>query len=428
MQTALTLFATHVNTISYPMRLRPYQQRAVDQVRSAWATAKRVCLVMPTGGGKTIAAWAATVGMDALWLVHRRELAEQAPGRAVTIQALLASGERPAADVLIADECHHLAPAAHEWHAIAASYPRILGLTATPQRGDGSPLGDLFEHLVVGASYSELLADGHLVDAQVYRPAEVLQGYATDPAKAWLAHAEGRRGFAYFARAETARAFSGRLGSTCKTITGTTPHAERDASIARFRAGGLSCLSNVQCLTEGVDVPEASVCMIARGCRHQGAYLQMVGRVLRPAPGKTHAVVIDLGGVSHIHGLPCEDREYSLDGRAIRAKLEPLRVCPECGRTQPAARDHCEGCGFVFPVAPPRPARVWDVPLELARAAAATDKERGIVRWREKMATMDEGSRRTEYHRLQALGASKNYKPGWAKYQYKLRFGTWPRG
>lgn len=409
------------------MELRPYQQRAVDQIRAAWRDHQRICLVIPTGGGKTITAQAATEGQDALWLVHRRELADQAPGRAVTIQSLLASGERPHADVLIADECHHLAPSAEQWHAVAAHYPRILGLTATPQRGDGSPLGDLFSSLIVGASYSELLADGHLVPARVYRPAEMLQGYAQRPEDAWRQHAGDGQGFAYFSRVEQSEKFRAAVYPvTARTISGKTPTAQRDESLAAFRAGSVRVLSNVQVLTEGVDVQEAAVCLIARGCEHQGTYLQMVGRVLRPSPGKDHATVIDLGGVSHMHGLPTEDREYSLDGRAIKSKVESLRVCPECGRTQPHGPDHCVECGFVWPPVKKR-ARVWGVPLELAQAEAETPKERKIVAWRAKLQDMNDEQRRGEFARLKALAESNGYKPGWAAYQYKIRFGTWPR-
>ena len=407
-------------------KLRPYQTAAVTAVRGAWqAGARRICLVMPTGAGKTVTAEAIAQGLDALWLVHRREIQQQAPGRAVTIQQLVASGDRPSAELLIADECQHLAVSAPEWHAVAASYSRILGLTATPQRGDGSPLGDLFDYLIVGASYSELLAGGWLVDARVYRPPEPLEGLAMQPIDAYRKYGGDRQGFAYFSRVILAEDFS-RGFDGASIISGETPKRDRDLILARFRAGELRVLSNCQCLTEGVDVPEASVCLIARGCQHQGAYLQMVGRVLRPAPGKDHAIVIDLSGASHVHGLPTEDREYSLEGRAIRAKLEPLRNCPACGRTQPSANGTCEECGYTWPAPAPKPPRIWDLPLEEAVAQAQTPKERGIARWREKMAAQGEGQRRAEWRRLKAVGKAKRFKPGWAKYQFRLRYGQWP--
>jgi superfamily II DNA or RNA helicase len=409
------------------MQLRDYQQRAVAAVRAA--VARRVCLVMPTGAGKTITAAACVEGLDALWLVHRRELARQAPGRSVTIQQLVASGERPRCDVLIVDECHHVAAAAPEWHAVVEHYPRILGLTATPQRGDGSPLGDVFQRLIVGATYSELITAGYLVPAKVYRPAEAIEGggLAQKPAAAWEQFAGQAQGFAYFSRVDFAESFASTMGPLlCGVISGETPTDERDHLLDRFRRGELRCLSNVYVLTEGIDVPEASVCMIARGCDHASTYLQMVGRVLRPAPGKAHATVIDLAGASHVHGLPTEDREYSLDGRAIKCKIEALRVCPACGLTQVAGPDHCTGCGFVWPVKAPRPPGIWNVPL--SEAVATTAKEAGVLRARQRWATMSDDQQRGEYARLRAVGESRGYKPGWAKYQFKIRFGRWPRG
>jgi superfamily II DNA or RNA helicase len=76
-------------------------------------------------------------------------------------------------------------------------------------------------------------------------------------------------------------------------------------------------LTNVNTLTEGVDVPEARTCILARSFGHVGGYLQAAGRVLRAAPGKESAVVVDLTGATIRHGLPTTDRTYSLSGRAI---------------------------------------------------------------------------------------------------------------
>jgi superfamily II DNA or RNA helicase len=177
---------------------------------------------------------------------------------------------------------------------------------------------------------------------------------------------------------------------------------------------------------EAVDVPEAEVCMVARGCQHAGPWLQMVGRVMRPAPGKTSALVLDLAGASHRHGLPGEDCVYSLDGRAIRPKVEPLRVCQQCGMCYPSADGACPDCGFA-PTPKPQRVRIWDMDLEEAEAAATTSKERGVVNWRKRWSTASEAECCAEYRRLAQMAAEKGYKPGWAKYQMKLKTGRWPR-
>lgn len=405
------------------MSLRPYQLEAVHACRAALRDPRRVCLVMPTGAGKTITAHAIVDGGDALWIVHRRELAQQAPGRAITIQSLL-SGARPAADIVVLDECHHYASGAPEWLAVAQHYPRMLGLTATPQRGDGTPLGDLFEVLVVGARYSDLIRDGYLVHAKIYRPPEEVCGLAIEPHMAWERYAGGRQGFAYFSRVEQAKQFQLQVPD-CATVYGDMDSHDRDTIIHRFRSGAISVLSSCQCLTEGVDIPGAAVCLIACGCDHAGTYLQRVGRVLRPAPGKAFATVIDLPGVSHRHGLPHEDREYSLDGVAIRTKVGSLSSCQQCGACYPAAPT-CPECGFALP---PRPisVRIWDIPLEEAATLPLTLEQASKIRFRQRWSGASDDEKAAEYRRLLMVGAERGYRRGWALYQYRLRTGHWPR-
>jgi hypothetical protein len=84
--------------------------------------------------------------------------------------------------------------------------------------------------------------------------------------------------------------------------------------------GVLRVVVNVGVLTEGVDVPHVSCVVLARPCTHASTYVQIVGRVLRAAPGKTEGTLIDLVGASHKHGLPAADREHSLTGKGIELR------------------------------------------------------------------------------------------------------------
>lgn len=331
------------------MTLRDYQQAAVSAVRACWAHGSMsICLVAPTGAGKTrMGEELIADDKPALWVAHRRELVIQTalrlrtrfgardvgvimPGEYAspkarvqvgTVQTLIARESRPVAKTLVLDEAHHYV--AEDWRQLLDAYPgvRCVGPTATPERGDGEPLGDIFDDIVVAASYSQLVATGHLVPVRLYQPREHLgNDVAQDHVEAWSKYSEGGQTFLFCPRVEIAKAVAGRFrdhGVPAGTIDANTPKAERDDLLARFRRGALRVLTNVNTLTEGIDVPEASVAMLARNFGHVGGYLQAAGRVLRPAEGKAHAVVIDLVGSSLRHKSPTTDRDYSLIGRAI---------------------------------------------------------------------------------------------------------------
>uniref|UniRef100_A0A6H1Z8Z6 Putative type III restriction enzyme n=1 Tax=viral metagenome TaxID=1070528 RepID=A0A6H1Z8Z6_9ZZZZ len=445
------------------MELRPYQRKAITEVQQAWSQGSRaVCLVAPTGSGKTVMGAALVIPDRTLWIVHRLELRDQAmarvPGaRVETVQGLLASGERPDAELLILDECHHYA--AIEWKTLAEHYSsaRVLGLTATPQRRDGATLGDIFQHLVVAAQYSELTEAGYLVKCVTYRPDRQLGSneLAQDPIKAYQRWGEGGQGFAYVNRvtraAELAADFT-EAGIPADYIVGDMPTMDRADSWQAFLAGGTKMLTNVYVLTEGVDHPPASVCLLARGCQHYSTYLQMVGRVLRPSPGKERAILIDLQGMSHEHGLPGEDIIYSLTGRAMISRDAPLKTCPECGATIYSSVNPCPECGYVWEVQPAPPSKIWDMDLQAVYAGANTPGTAKRREWTRLMdlcrlrawdmswgakeygklfpdetppATYEE--KRMLYNQLLIFAGSKGWKSGWAAHRYRGIFGVWPQ-
>jgi len=472
---------------------RDYQVRAIDRVRAAWTEARRVVLVMPTGGGKTRTGGALVEGRT-LWLAHRIELLDQAAGalralghdvgivsprhprepaapvQVASLDTLVArSGVRPPAELVILDECHHAA--AETYSAILAAYPeaRHLGLTATPQRSDGRPLGDHYDRLVVGAQYSELTAAGHLVRCRV-ASTSASEGYlgsdlAQQPLDAWRAMPEGPRPtFAFAASVAQAHKWAAEFvaaGIPSAAIDGETPAPIRDETLTAFRAGEIAVLWNVYVLTEGVDVPAASCVLLARGVSHAGPYLQMVGRVLRPAPGKVDARLLDLSGAVHVHGLPTADREYALDGRPIRISGEPLKNCPQCGACIPAAQSPCPECGYVWPEKPRRKPKIWDIALQwevdaaggdlaavsdeakrrewarLVREAERRDWSLGFVRreWSalfgapppdEWAAELSAGAQVRELRKLLHVARARGYRDGWVRHRFRAHFGRWP--
>jgi superfamily II DNA or RNA helicase len=378
--------------------LRPYQARAVEEARAlVRGGARAVRVVAPTGAGKTrigveVCRGALGRGGRVLWLAHRAELLRQARDRLLdegvprvgivapwargeeaaeapvvvaSVQTLVARARKglalPDATVVVLDEAHHYA--ADDWGRVAEHYAGAVrvGLTATPERADGRPMGDLFAAIVTVAQVSELQRLGVLVPCRVYAPARAQKGLASTPVDAYRQHTPGELAFVFCANVAHAQAVAAEFeaaGVTAGVVHGAMRTSDREAMLARFRARELLALVNVYALTEGVDVPEASACILARGCGSAGTYIQMVGRVLRAAPAKTHATLVDLTGIVHEHGLPDEDRSYALSGRAItRAAGEAAptvlsclvcggcfgawaegRLCPLCGAPAPALK------------------------------------------------------------------------------------------
>lgn len=423
--------------------LRDYQEQALSRIAASFDRGTRsICLVSPTGSGKSTMGSAAAHRETGrvVWLAHRSELIDQAVatlGRfgirtgvfaaqrmeqlderviVASWQTMLSRGETLPADLLITDECHHAKST--EWQTVIDRYThaRRLGLTATPQRGDGRALGDVFDELIVAAQYSELIKAGHLVPCRVFRPEQDMSpAIARHPLVAYQAHAHGKQAIVFARSVQIAREYAREFndaGIAADSLDGTTTN--RQEIIERFKSGATRVLVNVFVLTEGFDHPACEVCIIARGCSYTGTYLQMVGRVLRPAPGKQAAILIDLAGVSHSHGLPTEDRTYSLDGKQAISSTGALTVCPSCGLTYaPSGNRACPGCGYSTPTAdtePPRP-RIYDMELLEVFAGADTPEEFQLREWQ----------------RLVELCTKKNWGLDWGAKQFHKLFHHYPR-
>lgn len=334
---------------------RGYQDRTVSAVWERWAQRRRsVLVVSPPGSGKT------EMGMllvdrlrddeKVLWVVHTRELALQAlqrlrkkfgdervgaimggyvetPGARITVatvQSLLLRGGALDVDLVVLDEAHHYP--AEAWRTVLdlmRRKPRVLGLTATPERDDGAPLGDIFDDLVVAAHYSELRREGHIVPVRVVAPVRDLgSDFAQHPVDAYAQWSGGGSAFAFFPLIKTARMYAEEWimrGVDARCVHSEETKQERAATFEAFEKGECRVMSTVAAIIEGVNVPAASVAILGRSFDFIGGYLQATGRILRPdkGSGKTFATVIDLTGATLRHGPPDQDREYSLTGKGI---------------------------------------------------------------------------------------------------------------
>lgn len=425
-----------------------------------------------------------------LWIAHRRELIDQAAKRLkrhglqvgvimagldhdhytdglfpadavpaaptltnkVNVASIQTLGNRTipeGTELIVIDEAHHcVADSYGELFTYAAerNIP-IVGLTATPFRMDGKPLGDLFNQFIVAAYPDELITQGYLVQPKVYAGSNPdLNGIkitAGDFNKKQLDNAinkpkliadigdtwQARRGVMVPAGTASAATvwrticfassvehskqivieFASR-GYAAEHIDGTTPGTERDAILHRLLTGETEIVSNYGVLTEGWDLPALECAIIARPTESLNLHLQMIGRVMRPNDGKAAAVVLDHAGNHHRHGSVSRRYEYSLTGtvRAV-ATAEPLgmRHCKSCLQLIESSLDRCLSCGAEY----------------------VTVERETIQQVDGELSEFDDSSfeyRSDFWQRICDERDSRGYSDGWAAIRFKDRFGDYP--
>lgn len=180
----------------------------------------------------------------------------------------------------------------------------------------------------------------------------------------------------------------------------------RNSTLVTRRRGKIAIIGNC---------PAVEVCILARPTLSTGLYMQMVGRVLRPAPGKMTARIHDHAGCVLTHGRPDRERDYSLSAdvrvaaKSQRADLLPLRRCDQCFAVYEATASQCPECQSVNRQRrPPREVRATrKIALEEIREVPLAQK-------------------RSVYERLVKTCEAKGYKRGWVAHRYRARFGEWP--
>jgi superfamily II DNA or RNA helicase len=214
-----------------------------------------------------------------------------------------------------------------------------------------------------------------------------------------------------------------RSGVKAEHIDGGTPKPERDASLSRLASGEIELVTNCMVLTEGWDMPEVGCCILARPTKKMGLYRQMIGRVLRPAEGKTDAIILDHSGAVFRHGFAEDEVEWVLSpdlrsesaAHAARCKdgsRSRLLECSQCSAIR-VAGEPCPSCGFL-PQAPPKPVPFCDGELGLVQGGRARAHE------------YDPVERERWHGMLTQIATERGYKPGWAAVNFKEKFGAWP--
>lgn len=447
--------------------LRPYQSVAVDSTHQSFREGyKKTLLCMPTGSGKTTVVAHLiedylSQDLKILFVAHRRELVDQAHnrlaqhgidaglilpgyemnGHKVNIASVqtLVRREIPQVDVLIVDECHH---------SMAGSFlkiigkcidngSRVLGLTATPFRLDGKPLGLIFDDLLVPTTVRELIDDGYLVQPRYFGARRtdlegmkvvageysIEQMYQKFDKKVlydgiisnYVEHG-GEKCVIFNVNIEhstkTRDAFR-EAGFTAEHIDAITNDYTREDLLKRFRNNEFEILCNCQLFTEGFDLPHLDTVIVNRRTKSLCLYTQMIGRVLRPIEGKEHGIVIDQGNNIYEHGFVEDEQDYDLHRQKKKGDgIAPIKLCPQCQSALHASVMKCGFCGYIYP----------KEEMELEEAVFEEIKESPKIC---KKAKLPEHLRkpwgRMNNEELQEVATLRGYKKGWVWMQLNLQ-------
>lgn len=390
--------------------LRDYQNKNIQEIRDEYRKHQSVIYTLPTGGGKTvvlahIARMILAKGTKTLILAHRRELVHQISSALHVEHGLIYPGVKyeygkHLIDVgmvqtvvrrmgiawnygfIIVDEAHH-AIAGNSWGKIMGSFPnaKLLGVTATPCRLDGRPLGrksgGYFDSIVIGPTTLDLINSKYLCPIFVYQPDDApdlssvpidkkTKDFATTPLSEIMDNKKIRgcaiEHYRKYAHNKNAVAFCVNVAHAEKTaqdfkdagyqaavLTGKTPDAEREKLIKDLGSGNLHVLTSVNTISEGTDVPGIEVGIMLRPSASLAMVIQQIGRVMRIKNGKTHGIIFDHAGNTKRHDyLPADAIDWNLNGKPKKRRTASLKQCPECFAWLNGGAKVCECCGFEF--------------------------------------------------------------------------------
>lgn len=459
------------------LTLRPYQNQIINGVRQAYLAGFRAPLaVAPTGAGKTvifthIAMNTNLKGKRVLILVHRVELLRQtsqklhefgvvhglinpkyAPNYFSTVQVASVQtivnrlGKIHPPDLIVIDEAHHAT--AGTWRKILDAYPRarVLGVTATPCRGDGSGLGieqgGVFDHLVLGPQIGELIAGGYLVAPKVYAPLNRLDLSKVDINKGdfdkkqiqeivdkplitgnaiehYRRFCDGAPAVAFcinIRHAEHVAAEFRAAGYRAQAVDGEMEDDTRKRILGGLSTGAVQIVCSCDLISEGTDIPAIGCAILLRPTKSLGLYIQQVGRALRTSAGKERAIILDHVGNVLMHGMPDDPRDWTLEGEKKRRKKgdaeQTIKVhqCPQCFMVfdpQPL----CPGCGFVKEV------QEKTIGQESGELQEFTPEIANRIR---KKVDIEVAQARTKED-LERIARERGYKPGWVKHKLEAR-------
>lgn len=371
------------------MELRPYQQEAREAVEHQWREVDRTLLVLPTGCGKTIVFASVTAdrvsaGDRVLILAHRGELLEQAADKLRQAVGLGCAVEKAGESCLgswyrvvvgsvqtlmrekrleqfppdyfgtiVIDEAHHAVSDSYRRILDHFSDAKVLGVTATPDRGDMRDLGAVFESLAYEYTLPRAIREGYLTPIQAltvpltldisgvsmqsgdFKASEIdtaLDPYLEQIAGEMAQLCADRKTVVFLPLVKTSQKFRDILnahGFRAAEVNGES--TDRAEVLADFDAGKYNVLCNSMLLTEGWDCPSVDCVVVLRPTKVRGLYCQMVGRGTRLSPGKENLLLLDFLWMTERHelchpaSLICETEEVA---RKMTENLAEETGCP----------------------------------------------------------------------------------------------------
>ena len=341
-------------------------------------------------------------------------------------------------DVLIQDECHKCP--ADVFQGVLKMWPNAvsLGFTATPADSKGRRLNDYYQFLECSVPTSELVRQGWLIKPEVYAPLELLssrkkgkktQGLAGDPVSHWRRHADGMPTIGFAGNRAESIALCDKFnaaGIPAEHIDSRVSTDEaREEYYRRLQTGKTLVLCSVGLLIEGVDFPGVSCAILWRKFGSLVMFHQGIGRIMRPHPGKTRAVVLDHCGACGVHGLPGEDIAWSLDD--LTSVDDRRQAAIDAGDLNPPIA--CRQCGMVFSGAAICPACGWkpkkkDLPPQEAKVVATDEL---LVRYAgEEGRKILKEDQQKFWKKMLGWAANEGRSAGVAASRFKLKFGVLP--
>lgn len=367
------------------MQLRPYQQEAKEAIFREWNEEGRqkTLLVLATGLGKTVvfckvAEACVLMGQRVLILAHRGELLNQASDKLKAITGLNTALEKAESsclgepervvvgsvqtlqsekrlanfppdyfDTIIVDEAHHCLSESYIRILDHFCQSKVLGVTATPDRGDKRNLGQVFESIAYEYDIARGIKDGYLSPIRALTlPLDIdltnvsvtagdlaagdigtaLDPYLDQIADQMLEHCRDRKTIVFLPLIATSQKFVEILkskGFTAEEVNGSDDDFDRKQKLARFESGETQVLCNSMLLTEGFDCPSIDCVICLRPTKVRSLYTQIVGRGTRLSPGKDHLLVLDF--LWHTDNLDlCHPAHLITDDPAVAKKMTEI--------------------------------------------------------------------------------------------------------